>query len=1052
MTTNAEPREKAIVFISYAREDREFVFALIAGLKEHGVESVGDWHLTPGENYEMRLKEMGMKSHALIFAISPDSIKSEACRNELAFAVECKKQILPVSRRDHGEDSVLDSALRAPQWIFLRDGDDFEDGVKELVTGINTDFALMETHGRLLLAAESWKNNGRNRSYLFRKDGLKEAESWLVKTSVQPEKLPQPTPLEVEFILAGQRARGRATRIAIGVALAVMLSLLVLSIVALTQRSQAVRQAGIARQNEARAVTNEREANRQRTLGVEATNVAIKAQVTALRERDNAQTAETKARTAESDAQTQAKLAKESAAKELVARGHSEARRLETEARLVFGDSRDAGAELVKATLLSVASMRHTRTVDGQISLTRFLGLLPKAPLWRRSVDTMGGTGRDVALAVSPDGARVAVASGGPVQLLDARTGQPLRSFDIPQYSVIRTVLAFSPDGAFLVHGCGPQACVLDTASGQLLARLPDAKARHGDLVWSASFSPDGKLLATSSYGSRDVLVYDVATWQTKATIRGVYREISSPQTSGPRLPGADRGADSVFSVAFSPQGEWLATGDGGGVQLLRVGHYDAPAARVSSIGLVRSIAFQPDGLGLITASQRLQAWRIVPGEGSTTRLEADASMPIEAHTVLPISWHGLRCFAAAASDAVHLLCGTSLDEVLRVPVTSAAMAISPDAHWLFNEQRENTLAAWPLDAGPDVHRIRLGAPVRSMAIAEQRGWLAAGMDNGQVAIVGVDPLKERRRLRLPAAPVDKVIVSSDGQWLAIAQGASLHVFDAGNWREVASSTYGKDVAGIAFDAGDRWLVAVTGTTVVVWQPGGWHERRRLEHTGEIGAVSVSPEGRRLATTTHWTTDDGDVYLTRVFDLASENESGWEYTTGIGISSQQFMRDEAARRQRALVGGDMASVREAVSSWPALEIEEPGEPVSADGGWSVELSESVSRLPVIPEPGPDVEGPGAPSGSVARLHDTAAPNRVIGDFDHGGEITSVRFVPSRAPRWLVTAGEDGTLAVWPIRTADLVHEACGRLRGIFDQKALAKLIADAHAEGSCGAN
>jgi len=146
----------------------------------------------------------------------------------------------------------------------------------------------------------------------------------------------------------------------------------------------------------------------------------------------------------------------------------------------------------------------------------------------------------------------------------------------------------------------------------------------------------------------------------------------------------------------------------------------------------------------------------------------------------------------------------------------------------------------------------------------------------------------------------------------------------------------------------------------------------------------------------------------------------------------------------------MASVREAVSSWPALEIEEPGERVSADGGWSVELSGSVARLPVILEPGPDEE-PGAPSGSGAGLHDTAA-KRDVGDFDHGGEITSVRFVPSRSPRWLVTAGDDGTLALWPIRTEDLVNEACARLHAIFDQRVLRKLIADAHAEGSCDAN
>jgi WD40 repeat protein len=255
----------------------------------------------------------------------------------------------------------------------------------------------------------------------------------------------------------------------------------------------------------------------------------------------------------------------------------------------------------------------------------------------------------------------------------------------------------------------------------------------------------------------------------------------------------------------------------------------------------------------------------------------------------------------------------------------------------------------------------------------------------------------------------------------------SLHVFDSLTWRNVASRTYEEDVAGAAFDAGNRWLVGVTGTSVVVLEPGGWRERLRLQHDGTIEGVKVSPNGRQLGTTTHWFAGhDKGVYLTRVFDLASGNETGWEYTSGGGNISQQFMQDEAAHKQRALAGGDMASVR-AVSSWPALELTEPYNRVSADGAWNVRVS-----------------------GSLARLQDMAA-KRDIGNLDHGGEITSVRFVPALAPRWLVTAGKDGTLALWPLRTDDLVQEACTRLRAIFDPQALSKLIADAHAEGSCEA-
>jgi WD40 repeat protein len=739
-----------------------------------------------------------------------------------------------------------------------------------------------------------------------------------------------------------------------------------------------------------------------------ARSIAERAKIAAVQAQRSAEQEKNRAQTAETEAQTQARLAETSAARELVARGSSEARRMETEARLAYDDS---GPALVKATLLSVASVRSSPTVDGQISLTRFLRLLPKAPLWRRTVagpaHGAAGHGRRT-LAVSPDGARIAVAGeSGPVQLLDARTGQPLRSFEVTRHAD-RTVLAFSPNGAFLVLGCGHQACVLDAVNGQELARLPSADAAHGEMVWAASFSPDGKRLAMSSYQSGDVLVYDVATWHTAATIHA--------------------GEGTVFSVAFSHGGEWLAVGAGSEVQLWRPGHDEAPAARMANSGLVWSIAFQPDDSGFITAGQRLQEWRIVPGDGSTTRLDPGASKQIGADTVLPVSWHGQSCFAAAAPDAVFLLCGDSLDEVLRVPVSSAAQAISIDGRWLFNEQNNGVLAAWPLDAALDAFRIRVGTSVRSMALTEHGDRLAAATDSGEVAIVGIDRWKERKRLRLPppAAPVDRVTASSDGRWLAVAQGPSLHVFDAGTWREVASGTYDADVAGSAFSAGGRWLVAVTGTTVVVRQPGGWRERR-LEHDGTIEGVKVSPDGQQLATTTRWSAGhDSGVHLTRLFDLASGNETAWQYTSGGGNISQEFMRDEAARRQRSLAGGDTAAVR-AAAAWPDLELEERDARMSADGAWIVGFG-----------------------GSVASLSDVAS-TRAIGEFNHGDKITSVRFIPAYAPRWLVTAGEDGTLAVWPIRTADLANEACTRLHAMFDREALGKLIADAHAEGSCEA-
>lgn len=758
------------------------------------------------------------------------------------------------------------------------------------------------------------------------------------------------------LVLQARRQRRRLLAMAF-----VALVCLAFTAVALWQWRQAVLAKRAAEEAKTAAVKAQYAATKAEAIAISEKYFAKRAELAAVQERDKAKIAEDKARAAETEAQTQARLAKESAAKELVARGSSEARRMETEARLVFDDS---GEALVKATLLSVASLRSARTVDGQISLTRFLGLLPRAPLWRKSVAQPANfTERQRAVAVSPDGARIAVAgASGPVQLLAARTGKPIRSFDVARDDAAGTALAFSPDGAFLVMGCGPRACVIDATTGEIATRLPGAEAKHGDMVWSASFSPDGKQLAMSSHNSGDVLVYDVATWQTTATIHGQV---------------------TAYSAAFSPQGNWVATGNALGLQLWRAGKYEAPAAQRSdplSPERISSIAFQRDDTGLVTAGLGQRSWRI--GWTDPPRLEAVTLKDIKAHTVLPVSWHFQSCFAAAAPDAVHLLCGESLTELLRVPMSSAAAAVSSDGRWLFNQQHDGMLAAWPVEAGPEAVRIPLGAPVRSLASAERGGWVAAGTDSGEVVMVSVDSWKERRRLRLPAppAPVDKVIASSDGRWLAVAQRKSLRVFDAGSGREVASRKYEQDVARAAFTPGDRSLVVVTGNNVNVWETGDWRER--LAHRGQVERVRVSPDGSQVAV------------------------------------------------------GDTAP------SWPVLEFHEPRTKVLIPG------NEFMSRVDEHEQVSVDGVWAVRFSGLEAKLSDVAT-GRVVGQFDHGQEITSTRFVPDAAPRWLVTAGTDGTLAVWPMRTDDLVREACARLQAILGPQALAKHIADAHAEGSC---
>ena len=84
-------------FLSYSRSDAEFAHSLASTLIDEGYDIWGDsWRIPPGVDWSTEIRNAIWGSAGVIMLISPDSVNSAEVRNEIDYALELGKFILPV--------------------------------------------------------------------------------------------------------------------------------------------------------------------------------------------------------------------------------------------------------------------------------------------------------------------------------------------------------------------------------------------------------------------------------------------------------------------------------------------------------------------------------------------------------------------------------------------------------------------------------------------------------------------------------------------------------------------------------------------------------------------------------------------------------------------------------------------------------------------------------------------------------------------------------------------------------------------------------------------